>query len=291
MENDPYNKVLCGDCENVLLEYPDGCIDLIVTSPPYADARKKTYGGIPPDEYVNWFLTKSSEFLRVLKPTGSFILNIKENVVNGERSTYVYELVLAMRKQGWLWTDEYIWHKRNSYPGKWPNRFRDAWEHCYHFTKGKKFAMYQDEVKVPIGDWTKRRLAKLSPHDITRTISPNGSGFGRRIAYWVDKTTVYPTNVLTLPTQCSNKGHSAVFPEALPNWFIRLFTQPGDVVLDPFCGSGTTIYAAHRLGRKYIGIDILQEYCDMSISAVKGVSPRTLIHYEHDKKDVASDAV
>ena len=118
----------CGDCGKVLLDYPDNFFDLIVTSPPYADSRAKTYGGIKPDDYVEWFLPRSAQFLRVLKPTGTFILNIKEKVVDGERHTYVIELILALRKQGWLWTEEFIWHKRNCHPGKWPKRFRDARE-------------------------------------------------------------------------------------------------------------------------------------------------------------------
>ncbi len=119
--------IKCGDCADVLLDYPDSFFDLIVTSPPYADSRAKTYGGIKPDDYVEWFLPRSEQFFRVLKPTGTFILNIKEKVVDGERHTYIIELILALRKQGWLWTEEFIWHKRNCHPGKWPNRFRDAW--------------------------------------------------------------------------------------------------------------------------------------------------------------------
>jgi site-specific DNA-methyltransferase (adenine-specific) len=79
------NTVFCGDCEDVLKVFPDNCINLIVTSPPYADQRKNTYGGIKPDQYADWFLPKSKEFLRVLKPDGTFILNIKENVTNGEK--------------------------------------------------------------------------------------------------------------------------------------------------------------------------------------------------------------
>ena len=112
-------------------------MDLIFTSPPYADRREKTYGGIKPDKYVEWFLPKAEQFLRVLKPTGTFVLNIKELTVDGERHTYVLDLILAMRKQGWLWTEEFIWHKKNCYPGKWPNRFRDAWERCIQFNKEK----------------------------------------------------------------------------------------------------------------------------------------------------------
>src|SRR5680860_237661 len=96
-----------GDSEKILKKLPDNSVDLIFTSPPYADQRKSTYGGIHPDKYVEWFLPISKQLLRVLKPTGTFILNIKEKVVAGERSTYVMELILAMRKQGWYWTEEF----------------------------------------------------------------------------------------------------------------------------------------------------------------------------------------
>ena len=104
-----------GDCKDLLKKIANNSVDLIITSPPYADQRKTTYGGIHPDKYVDWILPITKELLRVLKPTGTFILNIKEKVVDGERSTYVIELILEMRKQGWLWTEEFIWHKKNSY--------------------------------------------------------------------------------------------------------------------------------------------------------------------------------
>jgi len=257
------NNIYLGDCLEVLKELPDNCVDLIFTSPPYADQRKETYGGIHPDQYVNWFLPRSEQFLRVLKPTGTFVLNIKEKVVNGERSTYVLELILEMRKQGWLWTEEFIWHKKNSYPGKWPNRFRDSWERLLQFNKDKKFAMYQESVMVPMGDWAKTRLKKLSQTDQIRDNSKVGSGFGKNISNWVDRDMAYPSNVLHLATECSNKNHSAAFPEELPEWFIKLFTQPGDTVLDPFMGSGTTIQVANRMHRHSIGIDVVEEYYNM----------------------------
>ena len=141
------NKILLGDAKTQLKQIEDDSINLIVTSPPYADQRKSTYGGISADEYVNWFLPIGWELRRVLKPGGTFILNIKEKVVDGERSTYVMELILAMRKQGWLWTEEFIWHKKNSYPGKWPNRFRDSWERLLQFNKQKSFKMFQELAK------------------------------------------------------------------------------------------------------------------------------------------------
>jgi site-specific DNA-methyltransferase (adenine-specific)/site-specific DNA-methyltransferase (cytosine-N4-specific) len=260
--------IYLGDCRKELLKLSDNSIDLIVTSPPYADQRKGTYGGIHPDKYVEWFLPVSSQLLRVLKPTGTFVLNIKEKVVECERSTYVMELILAMRKQGWLWTEEFIWHKKNCYPGKWSNRFRDAWERLLQFNKSKKFHMYQDEVMVPMGDWRKARLKNLSDTDKIRDNSKVGSGFGKNISNWVDRDKAYPTNVLHFATVCNNKNHSAAFPEELPQWFIKLFTKKGDMVLDPFMGSGTTLLVAEKMGRNSIGIDIVAEYHEMVKSQI-----------------------
>jgi len=272
-----------GDCEEVLRQITDNSVDLIFTSPPYADQRKNTYGGIIPDDYVDWFLPKSEQMLRVLKPTGTLILNIKEKVVKGERSTYIMELILAMRKQGWLWTEEFIWHKKNCYPGKWPNRFRDSWERLLQFNKNKKFNMYQEEVMVPMGDWAKTRLKNLSETDKTRDESKVGSGFGKNISNWVTRDKAYPTNVLHLATECNNKNHSAAFPEGLPEWFIKLFTETGDTVLDPFMGSGTTNIVANRMRRNSIGIELLPEYCEMVRSQI---SPVELYLFEGKAKYV-----
>ncbi|MHC1772299.1 MAG: site-specific DNA-methyltransferase [Flexilinea sp.] len=260
------NNIFCGDCFNVMKMLPNEIVDLVVTSPPYADNRIKTYGGISTKNYVSWFIPRADQILRVLKPTGTFILNIKEKVEDGERSTYVLELILEMRKHGWLWTEEFIWHKKNSFPGKWPNRFRDSWERCLQFNKEKKFNMYQDAVKIPIGGWADSRLRNLSNVDLIRDESKVNSGFGKKIANWVGREMVYPTNVLHLATECSNKKHSATFPIELPSWFIKLFTIEGDIVLDPFIGSGTTALAAQRLNRNYIGIDKESEYCELSQS-------------------------
>lgn len=252
-----------GDCLSALNHLPDASVDLIVTSPPYADQRKQTYGGIHPDKYVEWFMPRAQEFLRVLKPDGTFVLNIKERVVDGERHTYVLDLILAMRAQGWLWTEEFIWHKKNSYPGKWPNRFRDSWERLIQFNKSRKFNMYQEEVMVPMGDWSKTRLKNLSDTDMTRDESKVGSGFGKKISNWLERDKAFPTNVLHMATECANRDHSAAFPDALPEWFIKLFTREGDTVLDPFMGSGTTIRIANRLNRRAIGVDIHEGYVEM----------------------------
>jgi site-specific DNA-methyltransferase (adenine-specific) len=279
------NTILPGDAAEALKQLPDASIDLIVTSPPYADQRAATYGGVKADDYVEWFLPISAELHRVLKPEGSFVLNIKERVVKGERHTYVLELIIALRQQGWLWTEEYMWHKRNCYPGKWPNRFRDAWERCLHFTKQKQFAMYQQEVMVPMGDWKDSRLKKLSETDQRRDDSRVLSGFGKNISNWIGREMAYPTNVIHLATECGNRSHSAAFPVELPSWFIKLFTQPGDIVLDPFMGSGTSAVAAQSLDRRFVGVELNPDYIVVAAERIQAQKNVNLFTVKEKKRN------
>ena len=256
-----HNQVHLGDCLDVMRELPDESIDLIVTSPPYADARAHTYGGIKPDDYIEWFGPRAAEMRRILKPTGSFVLNIKEKAVAGERHLYVLDLIAHLKREtGFLWIEEYIWHKTTSMPGKWKYRFRDSWERILHFAKSKDLKMNQDAVMQPVSNWTNQRLANMGKNDLTRQQSSTNPKAGRRISAWVDRKKVYPSNVLHKPPICHNTGHSAAFPEWLPEFFIKLFTDAGDVVLDPFSGSGTTFRVAHELGRIPVGIEIMPEY-------------------------------
>lgn len=122
---------------------------------------------------------------------------------------------------------------------------------------------------VPMGKWSEKRLAKLSETDRIRDESKVGSGFGKNVSNWLGKDHVYPTNVLHLSTECANRGHSASFPISLPTWFIKLFTQENDVVLDPFSGSGTTALACIKLRRHYIGIEAKKEYCDLALESIE----------------------
>ena len=263
-----------GDCGKILADFPSDSVDLIVTSPPYAQRRKATYGGVSPKNYVRWFLPLAEQFLRVLKPSGTFILNIKENAEAGERLTYVLELILALREQGWLWTEEFVWHKKNAYPGHWPNRFRDSWERLLQFNKTRRFRMRQKSVMVPIGDWAEGRLRKMGDNDLRRSKPATGSGMGRNVSNWAGKGMVNPSNVLHLSAECGNKKHSAVFPESLPEWFINLFTDEGDTVLDPFMGSGTSVVVAKRMKRRGIGIEIAEEYFRVACDRLQKTSAR-----------------
>lgn len=256
-------EIICGDAREVLKKYPDGYFNLIITSPPYADARKNHYDSVRPEEYKDFFLSFHDEFWRVLADDGSFVLNIKDKVINGTRNRYVWHTVEALSDHGWLCIDDYIWHKPNAMPGYWPNRLRDEWEYCFHMSKNKKFAMYQDAVKKPIGEWAEKRLSNLNGKSAERHNSENNSGFGRDLRKWCNRKEVTPGNALSVPLVGKNMGHPAVFPTALPEFFIKLFTLEGDTVLDPFAGSGSTGIAAEELNRSVVLIDTKKEYVDI----------------------------
>jgi site-specific DNA-methyltransferase (adenine-specific) len=272
MTTDWMNQIFCGDACRLLTRLPAQSVDLIFTSPPYANQRRKQYPSTPPDQYVDWFIPIAAELQRVLKPTGTFILNIKENVVQGERSSYVLKLILALREQGWLWTEEFIWHKKNSVPGKWPNRLRDGWERLLQFNRQKKFCMYQEAVMIPIHPSTVGRLKRLKAADKILMPMKTGSPFTRNLSHWLNKDKVYPCNVLHLATESHNRQHCAAFPESLPTWFIQLFTQKNDIILDPFMGSGTTAVSALKLGRRFVGMDISADYCRVAQHRIQSLS-------------------
>lgn len=254
-----------GDCLDIMRTMDDDSIDLIMTSPPYAMQRSKQYGGIPEDEYVDWWMVRAEQMKRILKPTGSLVVNIKEHVKDGQRSLYVYDMVSAMvRRQGWCWTDDYCWYKTTSMPGKFVGRFRNAWEHCYHFTLSAGYIFNQDAVSRETKNSTlKRARSNCAGNDVRQT-SATGSGFGVTSRH-MDKPISCPDNVLVgAPETKSVKSlpvnHAAIFPEWLPSWFIKLLTDHGDTVLDPFSGSGTTVRAARKLNRIGIGIEINEQY-------------------------------
>ena len=260
--------IINGDCREVLRDY-NGRVDLIVTSPPYANARRKHYDGIHPDKFEEWFLSFHEPFFNAVKEDGSLVINIKDKVVNGVRHRFVWRTIEALCERGWHAIDDYLWHKTNPMPGYWPTRLRDGWEYCFHLAKSKRPFFDSEAVRKPIGEWVESRLRKLGGNDLSRHNSVNESGFGRDISKWVGKQTVLPSNVISLALVGKNQGHPAVFPVDLPLFFIKLLCRNGGLVVDPFAGSGTTGIAALSLGRSCMLIDNNPTYCQEAIRRLR----------------------
>lgn len=246
------------DCLAYMKTLPDECIDVVITSPPYAEQRISTYGGVSADAFPSWMSEIGKEIYRILKPSGSFVLNIKEHVDNGRRDTYVLKTILSL-SEIFIWNDTYIWNKSNPFPTGSKKRLKDGFEYCYLFTKTKNYKFNPNNVLVKsTSKWleSEKRRKNKGSHNVT-----NGSGMNMRSRCVSDM--VRPSNVLILPIDCTNHKHPATFPIGLPDFFIKLLTDECDVVYDPFAGSGTTLVSAKKLNRYYIGSEINKDYVDI----------------------------
>lgn len=255
--------ILAGDCLEVLPTLAENSVDLIFTSPPYAMQRKSTYGGIPESEYVDWFSNVAKQLWRVLKPTGSFFVNLKPHSVDYRRVFYVWETVMMLDKTGWFFIDEICWVK-NAVPGHFYPKFKNAFEPIYHFTKGhpRQVKFNPLACATPTQQKSFDRLKRgRSSYD-----SQNGSGFS------TPKTLAAlarPTNVIHVKSNSirglDNKlrQHPAFFPIELVDFFVKSYTDEGDTVLDPFAGSGTVGLSCKQQNRQYILIERNPEYVKM----------------------------
>jgi site-specific DNA-methyltransferase (adenine-specific) len=257
------HRVLCGDASGDLSRLFAGAVaQLVVTSPPYASQRKydeaSGFRPIAPETYEEWFEPIQANIASVLAPDGSYLLNIKEHCEDGQRHLYVKDLTIAhVRKWGWRFVDEFCWRdSNNGVPGAWPNRFKDAWEPVFHFSLSA-------EIKF-------RPLANASDSDAVFAYSPDtaktktGSGLLGAKATQEKHGKARPSNVVEVAA-ASSGGHSAAYPVALPAWFVRAFTDAGDVVFDPFLGSGTTLIAAEQTGRVCYGTELSPRYVDVIV--------------------------
>jgi DNA modification methylase len=245
--------VTWGDAAEWLPALPPDSVDLFFTSPPYANMRD--YARIEPDRYVDWFLPFARAMLAATRPSGSFVLNIKDRVVDGERHPYVYELVLALRRLGWRWIETYVWVKPNAIPGRFGPRPKDAFEYVYWFARGRPH-FDLDAIRVPYRTDAReieRRALDPSPRRTT------AAGHGRTRSRTYGRGGADPGNVVAAPlryNQHRGVAHTAPMPEALAEFVISAGAPPGAIVLDPFAGSGTTCAVAARLGRRPAGLEI-----------------------------------
>lgn len=254
-------QVVVADCREVLRGLPDDSVDLVITSPPY-DGQPKYGDGERYDRawFEETFLEVSAEILRVLKPHGSFVLNYRSRRLNGARGTLQYELVFWLQEQGFRFCEDFVWGKPSPPPGRFNRFLKDAVEYCFQFAKTGDWQFFPEQCLGP-ARWDAKdraRRAKL-PQNYLRVNEPSGQG-RKRVQAGPDL--VRPSTLLGFEPEFGPNPteHPCRFPVALPDFFIRLMTKPGQLVVDPFGGTGTTAVAAERLGRRWLLAEMSSEY-------------------------------
>ena len=259
------HRLLCGDCRD--FAHVDRLFDgaqanVVITSPPYASQRKydesSGFKPIHPDAYSEWFRDVAANVMAILAPDGSYFLNIKEHCDEGQRHLYVKDLTIAhVREWGWKFVDEFCWRDtKNGVPGGWPNRFKDAWEPVFHFTRSERIKFH------PLANGTDSDAVFEYSANTAKT--KTGSGLLGVKATTEKSGQARPSNVIEIAA-ASTGDHSAAYPVELPAWFIRAFSDVGDITYDPFTGSGTTLIASEQEGRTCYGMEISPAYCDVIV--------------------------
>jgi DNA modification methylase len=297
------HRLICGDCRDrsVIAKLFEGRkANVVITSPPYATQRQydptSGFEPVTPEKYVAWFRDVAAAIESVLAADGSYFLNIKAHAEEGERHTYVMDLVLAHKRQwGWRFVDEFCWRKTDDgVPGGWSNRFKNAWEPIYHFSRERKIKFRPREVahwSDDCFDYSPDNPKSTSGSGLLGT-GPRGAAAdkGKNHAAW--QTTrrnandlegrhgglARPSNVIEAKTESSQGNHSAPFPRAIPEFFIKAFSDAGDVIFDPFAGSGTTLVAAGLLERSGFGVEISPAYCDVILRRMGETLKLTPVH-------------
>jgi site-specific DNA-methyltransferase (adenine-specific) len=262
-------EIKLGDCFELIKQQANNSVDLVITSPPYSDIVNygKEVSTKKPDDYVNWILPLFNEIWRVLKPSGSFILNINDKTEGGLRSTYIYDLISRNNKETKLKLyDTYIWHKKNGIPNGGVKRFRNTTEFIFHFVKDRKqMKFYMDRVLEEQKLITKDRL-KYEMFNYQGVIKDGKRTSDKDLRNQPEG--VRPDNVFRFSTAAASRDnlikHPAPFHKELPLYFINLLTDKGDLVIDPFSGIGTTGVACKDLQRNYIGYELNENYVDFS---------------------------
>lgn len=306
MNDKPFYKTEMGEAYNadsldVMKAIPSSSIDLVFTSPPYALHFKKEYGNADQKEYVKWFLPFAHEIKRILKPQGSFVLNIggcwAPKVPN--RSLYHFRLLISLCDEvEFKLAQEFFWYNpaKMPAPAEWVNvrriRVKDSVEYIYWLSKTE--FPYADNSKV-LQEYSKD-MKRLIRKGLSQTKRPSGHNITEKFAQ--DKGGSIPGNLLQCGNNESNsnyikllkeqkkKIHPARFPADLPRFFINFLTNPGDIVLDPFAGSNTTGAVAEALGRKWIAIEKNKEYVEgSSLRFQDGVVNRRSSDSHSQRKD------
>lgn len=280
-----------GDTFELIKDLPDNSVDLVITSPPYADliSYGKNVSIKKPKEYCDWLLPLFDEIQRVLKPSGSFILNINDNCSNGLRNPFIYELIYRSQSETKLkFYDTYIWHKKSGIPNGSTKRFRNNTEFIFHFVKDqKKLKFHMDRVLREASEETKNR--RKYPWKIKDHGKIVEGERGDKTEYNAERLPekVRPDNVFRFPTaglaRDNTIRHPAPYHKELPTYFINLLTDEGDVVLDVFSGIGTTGLGCNN--RTYIGFELNEKYAEFSKKRLMGEELDNWLVCQYDLDD------
>ena len=286
------HKIICGDSRDrdvVQRLFAGARANLCITSPPYATQREydpaSGFTPVPPEEYSGWFHPVAENIAAVLAPDGSYCLNIHPHAEDGERSLYVMDLIIAHKRQwGWRFVDEFAWVKTNQgCPGGWPNRFKCAWEGLYHMCLQPQIKFRPTavgHVSEDCFDYSAHNPKSRSGSGLLGS-GARGAAAGEQGAANGNFTGIArPSNVIEAKTETSQGSHSAPFPRALVEFFVKAFSDPGDIVFDPFLGSSTSLAAAHVLGRVGLGCEISPAYCDVGLRRMMAISNETPVLQE-----------
>ncbi len=271
------NSVTCGTASAVLSTWPENCIDTTVTSPPYYAQRN--YGSSlqignekSPTEYVDNLVDVFTELRRVTKDTGVLWLNLGDKYVNGQLMGMPWRVALALQDVGWILRSDIIWHKPNAMPSSVKTRPTTDHEYVFFFSKSKDYFYNADAIREPHVTFSEKSKMKGGRNHFgkrggTPEKGKNGGNVNLHDARWDqafhpkgrNKRTVWSISL----SKC-REAHFAVFPESLVETCILASCPADGIVLDPFCGSGTTLRVAKRLERDYAGIDCVDKYYKMT---------------------------
>jgi site-specific DNA-methyltransferase (cytosine-N4-specific) len=273
-------RVYCADSLELMKSLPSRSVDLVITSPPYALHFKKEYGNADQDKYVEWFLPFAHEIKRILKPEGSFVLNIGGSWTPHEpkRSLYHFRLLLSLCENiGFNLAQEFFWYNpaKMPAPAEWVNvkriRVKDSVEYIYWLSPSSFPKADNSKVLQPYS----KDMERLIKRGIRQAKRPSGHNI--TVKFSQDRGGSIPGNLIQCGNTESNseyikllkqkgkKIHPARFPSQLPRFFIKFLTNPGDLVIDPFAGSNTTGAVAEVLGRRWVAIEKDEEYAKTSL--------------------------
>ncbi len=262
--------LVIADCIDVLARTPDSTFDLVITSPPYDGQSKYGNGeGYERDWYEGFFRRATREIYRTLKPHGSFVLNYRSKRQGDERGTLQYELIFWLRNQGFLFCEDFVWGKPSPPPGRFNRFLKDAVEYCFQFAKSRRWQFFPEHCLTPARwDAKDRERRKRLAHNYRRVNEPSGQG-RKRVQAGPDM--VRPSTLLHLEPEFAPNptAHPARFPIQLPTFFIKLLTQPGQLVFDPFAGTCTTAVAAENLQRHWLVTEIDRKYTTLLPERIK----------------------